>query len=133
MMCVTMTLGTEQMQSPICSFSACFPCGDLEFRIQFLSGPKELGQRSLINNEVQLRLILFWSLLNAQSAYNYFIAGNRKSRGVVSKLTFPGDSSTTGPLRTLLDTSWVPGQCLAQSEKTLCHQYWSFEHLSCPF
>lgn len=67
LVCVTTTLRTEQMQPPICSCSAHFPCGDLEFRIQILSGPKKLGQHSLINNEVQLRLILFWSLLNAQA------------------------------------------------------------------
>lgn len=40
--------------------------GDLEFRIQILSSPKELGQHSLINNEVQLHQIFFWSCLNAR-------------------------------------------------------------------
>lgn len=40
--------------------------GDLEFRIQILSSPKELGQHSLINNEAQLHQIFFWSRLNAR-------------------------------------------------------------------
>ena len=72
--------------------------GNLEFRIQILNGPDELGKQPLMNNETPLYLIFLWSLLNSQAeslVINSFAIGNRESiqRGREgSKESKPGDT-----------------------------------------